>query len=100
MQKGRLILLETACQLWNSSDTLNDNPIDKDGLFVDERITDGRIYDSIGDGAVLHVMIQKIRKRLELLPLREIRLLMYRYGIDHLDNKTIEETDVFFHLAE
>ena len=85
MQKGRLILLETACQLWNSSDTLNDNPIDKDWLFVEARITDGRIHDTIGDEAVLRVMIQKMRNRLELLPLRELRLLMYRYGIDYLE---------------
>ena len=63
---------------------LNDNPID-DGLFVEERITDGRIHDPIGDEAVLHVMIQKMRNRLELLPLRELRLLMYRYGIDYLE---------------
>ena len=38
--------------------------------------------------------------RLELLPARERRLLMYRYGIQSLEYKTIAETAAFFHLTE
>ena len=79
---------------------LDDNPIDEYGLLVAEEIPDGRIHDPVGDEAVLHVMIQKMHNRLELLPSRERRLLMYRYGIDSLEYKTIEETAAFFHLTE
>ena len=79
---------------------LDDNPIDEDGLLVAEKIPDGRIHDPVGDEAVLHVMIQKMRNRLELLPPRERRLLIYRYGIGSLEYKTIEETAAFFHLTE
>ncbi len=49
---------------------------------------------------MLRVMIQKMRNRLELLPARERRLLMYRYGIESLEYKTIEDTAAFFHLTE
>ena len=38
--------------------------------------------------------------RLELLPARERRPLMYRYGIQSLEYKTIAETAAFFHLTE
>ena len=80
--------------------TVNDNPVDEDGLPVAEKIADGRIHDPVGDEAVLRVMIQKMRNRLVLLPEREQRLLMYRYGIDSLEYKTIAETAAFFHLTE
>lgn len=79
---------------------LNDNPVDEDGVPEAEKISDGRILDPVGDEAVLCVMIQKMRNRLELLPARERRLLMYRYGIESLEYKTIEETAAFFHLTE
>jgi RNA polymerase sigma factor (sigma-70 family) len=79
---------------------LDDNPVDEDGILVSEKIQDGRIHDPVGDEAVLRVMIQKMRNRLELLPARERRLLMYRYGIESLEYKTIAETAAFFHLTE
>ena len=79
---------------------LNDNPVDEDGVPEAEKVSDGRIHDPVGDEAVLRVMIQKMRNRLELLPARERRLLMYRYGIESLEYKTIEETAAFFHLTE
>lgn len=79
---------------------LDDNPVDEDGIPVAEKISDGRIHDPVGDEAVLHVMIQKMRNRLKLLPARERRLLMYRYGIEALEYKSIAETAAFFHLTE
>lgn len=79
---------------------LDDNPVDEDGVLVAEKIQDGRIHDPIGDEAVLRVMIQKMHNRLELLPARERRLLMYRYGIESLEFKSIAETAAFFHLTE
>ena len=36
-----------------------------------ENISDRRIYDPVGNEAVLRVIIQKMRKRIELLPARE-----------------------------
>ena len=79
---------------------LDDNPVDGDTLSVAEKIQDGRIHDPVGDEAVLRVMIQKMHNRLEVLPPRERRLLMYRYGIESLEYKTIAETAAFFHLTE
>ena len=79
---------------------LDDDPIDEDGIRVVEKVSDSRERDPVGDEAVLNVMIQKMRNRLELLPAREQRLLMYRYGLQSLQFKTIAETAAFFHLTE
>ena len=79
---------------------LNDNPVDEDGVPEAEKVRDGKGRDPVGEEAVLRVMIQKMRNRLELLPARERRLLMYRYGIQSLEYKTIAETAAFFHLTE
>lgn len=79
---------------------LDDNPADEDGVLISEKIQDGNIHDPVGDEAVLRVMIQKMHNRLELLPPRERRLLMYRYGFDSLKYKTIAETAAFFHLTQ
>ena len=79
---------------------LDDNPVDEDGVPEAEKVRDGKGRDPVGEEAVLRVMIQKMRNRLELLPARERRLLMYRYGIQSLEYKTIAETAAFFHLTE
>ena len=79
---------------------LDDDPVDEDGIRVAEKVSDSRERDPVGDEAVLRVMIQKMHNRLELLPTREQRLLMYRYGLQSLQFKTIAETAAFFHLTE
>lgn len=79
---------------------LNDNPPDEDGIPISEKIQDGKIFDPVGEEAVLNVMIEKMRNRLEVLPARERRLLMYRYGIESIQYKNISETAAFFHLTE
>ncbi|MBR5992714.1 MAG: sigma-70 family RNA polymerase sigma factor [Lachnospiraceae bacterium] len=79
---------------------LDDNPVDEDGVPEAEKVRDGKGRDPVGEEAVLRVMIQKMRNRLVLLPPRERRLLMYRYGIQSLEYKTIAETAAFFHLTE
>ena len=56
--------------------------------------------DPVGDEAVLRVTIQKMHNRLEMLPAREQRILMYHYGLSTLVFKTISETAAFFHLTE
>lgn len=47
---------------------LDDNPVDEDGVPIAEKISDGRVHDPVGEEAVLHVMLQKMRNRLILLP--------------------------------
>ena len=79
---------------------LNDNPVDEDGVPEAEKVRDGKGRDPVGEEAVLRVMIQKMRNRLVMLPAREQRLLMYRYGLASLKFKTIAETAAFFHLTE
>ena len=79
---------------------LDDNPVDEDGVPIAEKISDGRVHDPVGEEAVLHVMLQKMRNRLILLPDRERRLLMYHYGFKVQEFKTIEETAAYFHLSE
>ena len=79
---------------------LDDDPVDEDGIRVAEKVSDSRERDPVGDEAVLRVMIQKMHNRLEMLPAREQRLLMYRYGLQSLQFKTIAETAAFFHLTE
>ena len=79
-------------------------------LFLDDaEVTEKELYgkgsdvqfqDPTGNLAVLHVMLQKMRNRLELLPAREQRLLMYHYGIGTMEFKTISETAAYFHLTE
>jgi len=79
---------------------LNDNPVDEDGIPEIEKVAVNRIQDPVGDEAVLRVMIQKMRNRLVMLPAREQRLLMYRYGLASMQFQTIAETAAFFHLTE
>ncbi|MBR1440053.1 MAG: hypothetical protein IJ589_02390, partial [Lachnospiraceae bacterium] len=64
---------------------LNDNPVDEDGVPEAEKVRDGKGRDPVGEEAVLRVMIQKMRNRLVMLPAREQRLLMYRYGLASLE---------------
>ena len=78
---------------------LDDNPVDKDGVALSEKISDGR-HDPTGNLAVLHVMLEKMHNRLVLLPKRQQRLLAYHYGLGLLDCKTISETAAYFHLTE
>ena len=56
--------------------------------------------DPTGSLAVLHVMIEKMRNRLELLPERQRRILAYHYGLGALAAQSISETAAFFHLSE
>ncbi len=79
---------------------LDDNPVDEDGIPEAEKVRDGKGHDPVGEEAVLRVMIQKMHNRLERLPEREQRLLIYHYGLASLEYKTIAETAAFFHLTE
>ncbi len=56
--------------------------------------------DPTGNLAVLHVMLEKMRNRLKLLPARERRLLAYHYGLGMNEAKSISETAAYFHLTE
>jgi len=79
-------------------------------LFLDDaEVTEKELYgkgsdvqfqDTTGNLAVLHVMLQKLHNRLEMLPAREQRLLMYHYGVGTMEFKTISETAAYFHLTE
>ena len=79
-------------------------------LFLDDaEVTEKELYgkgsdvqfqDPTGNLAVLHVMLQKLHNRLEMLPAREQRLLMYHYGVGTMEFKTISETAAYFHLTE
>ncbi len=53
-----------------------------------------------GNLAVLHVMLEKMRNRLKMLPDRQRRLLAYRYGLKSMECKTISETAAFFNMTE
>jgi len=78
-----------------------DKPQDDDNDDPEyERVQDGRVHDLIGDEAVLRVMIQKMHNRLKLLPPRERKIIMYRYGIGSLQEKTVSETAAYFHLTD
>lgn len=57
-------------------------------------------HDPTGNIAVLHVMLEKMRNRLELLPARQRRLLAYHYGLSTLQEHSISESASFFHLSE
>ena len=79
---------------------LDDNPIDEDGIPECERVSAGRVRDPVGDEAVLRVQIQKMYNRLDRLPVREQKILNYRYGLISKEEKSISETAAFFHLSE
>ena len=49
---------------------------------------------------IMPLIVGYILHRRHLIPARERRLLMYRYGIQSLEYKTIAETAAFFHLTE
>lgn len=57
-------------------------------------------HDPTGNLAVLHVMIEKMRNRFELLPERQRRLLAYIYGLSPKTEHTIAETAALYHIAE
>lgn len=79
-------------------------------LFLDDpNVTESNLYprgvdvqwkDPTGDLAVLHIMLEKLRNRLVLLPAREQRILMYHFGISAPDFKSVSETAAYFHLTE
>lgn len=78
---------------------LDDKPIDKDDVKISDR-NSIEWHDPTGNLAVLHVMLEKMRNRLQMLPDRLRRLLMYRYGLSVIECKTISETAAFFNLTE
>lgn len=57
-------------------------------------------HDPTGNLAVLHVMLEKMRNRLEWLSTRQRRLLAYRYGLSAMQEHSISESASFFHLSE
>lgn len=78
-------------------------------LFLNDERSEGIEYcpngdigskDPTGNLAVLHVMLEKMRNRLEKLPVRERRIIIYHYGIGIAKANTISETAAFFHLSE
>ena len=79
---------------------LDDNPIDEDGIPECEKVSAGRVRDPVGDEAVLRVQIQKMYNRLDRLPVREQKILNYRYGLISKEEKSISETATYFHLTE
>ena len=56
--------------------------------------------DPTGNLAVLHVMLEKMRNRIKLLPKRQRLPLIYYYGLTSLQAKTIAETAAYYHLSE
>lgn len=78
---------------------LDDNPVDKDGVSVSDKASI-EWHDPTGNLAVLHVMLEKMRNRLKMLPDRQRRLLAYRYGLKSMECKTISETAAFFNMTE
>ena len=79
---------------------LDDEPVDSDGIPVCEKVQDGCEHDPVGNLAVLHVMLEKMHNRLQLLSARERRVLAYHYGFQTLKMESIEETAAYFHLTE
>ena len=79
-------------------------------LFLDDgEIAEKALYgkgsdvnhkDPTGSLAVLHVMLEKMNNRLNLLPERQRRILAYHYGLGALTAKSIAETAAFFHLSD
>jgi RNA polymerase sigma factor (sigma-70 family) len=78
---------------------LDDQPLDKDDVKISDR-NSLEWHDPTGNLAVLHVMLEKMRNRIKILPDRERRLIMYRYGLSVIECKSISETAAFFHLTE
>lgn len=79
---------------------LDDNPFDEDGIAVSEKVQDGRIHNPAGDEAVVHVMIQKMYNRMELLSPREHKVLVYHYLVAESDFDNFSETAEYFHSTE
>lgn len=83
---------------------LNDDYVDygegEDNIKIADTIKADEEFDPTGRLAVLHVMLQKMRNRLVLLPERERRILAYHYGLGVYECKTISETAAFYHLSE
>ncbi len=77
---------------------LNDPDVTESTLYP--RGVDVQWKDPTGDLAVLHIMLEKLRNRLVLLPAREQRILMYHFGISSLEFKSLSETAAYFHLTE
>ena len=78
---------------------LDANPLDKDGFPLSETVPSTDVQFPTMDQAVLQVMIEKMRNRLQLLPDRQRIFIAYLYGIDMPDWVTIEEAAEFFHLS-
>jgi RNA polymerase sigma factor (sigma-70 family) len=68
-------------------------------VHITETISTGE-FNPTARLAVLHVMLEKMYKRLTILPPRQRRLLAYRYGLGSLECKSISETAAYFHLTE
>lgn len=78
---------------------LNDDCVDEEGIPTIERVRTGE-DDLTGNLATLHVMLEKMRNRFLLLPERQKILLAYRYGIGLLEDNSLEDTAVYFHITE
>ncbi len=78
---------------------LNDDQLDEDGMPIIEKIRVGE-QDPTGNAAVLHLLLEKMHNRLELLPQRQRIFLAYHYGLNILKCNTIGETAAYFHLTE
>jgi len=83
---------------------LDDDKLDysdgEDDIKIADTIRADEEFDPTGKIAVLHVMLEKMRNRLVLLPERQRRLLSYHFGLGTLECKTISETAAYFHLTE
>ncbi len=79
---------------------LNEAVRDDDELLPEEKILKGDIQDPCGDDAVHRVMLQKMMNRVKLLPEREKRVIIFRYGLITQEYKSVRETAEHFHLSE
>ena len=78
---------------------LDDDTETGEGLVEMSRTTASQT-DPTGNLAVLHVMLEKMRNRLKMLPERQRMLLAYHYGLGAIRAKTIAETAAYYHLSE
>ena len=79
---------------------LNEAARDDDELLPEEKIQKGDVQDPCGDEAVYRVLLQKMMNRVKLLPEREKRVIIFRYGLINQEHRTIKETAEHFHLSE
>lgn len=77
---------------------LDENSIDDDGISLVETISyEGMDTRSL---AVLHVMLEKMHNRLQMLPAQERRILIYHFGIEAPEGETIARTAAYYHYTE